>query len=170
LADPARLPELDPWVTENLDRLATLEAGWAEAAAGDTLLHADLRADNILLTESRVVLVDWPWARIGAAWTDLLLMLPSVAMQGGPPPEEVFEGHPVGRGADRDAVTPVLAAFAGFMINGSTQPAVPGIPALRLGRFPGQLSDNDSPSPSRPSPIGTSKPRPAQGSGTHAAW
>jgi hypothetical protein len=37
-----------------------LEAGWSQAAAGTTLLHGDLRADNLLLTPGRVMLVDWP--------------------------------------------------------------------------------------------------------------
>jgi hypothetical protein len=130
-AQPDRQPQVDAWAGDNLDLLADIEAAWPEAAAGDTLLHADIRADNILLTENRVVLVDWPWARIGAAWIDLLFMLPSVAMQGGPQPQEVFDAHPVARTADPDAVTSVLAAFAGFMMYGSTQPAPPGLPTLR---------------------------------------
>jgi aminoglycoside phosphotransferase (APT) family kinase protein len=49
------------------------------------LLHADIRADNILLTRQRAMVVDWPWAR-GAAFTDLVLFAPSVALQGGPSP------------------------------------------------------------------------------------
>jgi Phosphotransferase enzyme family len=62
--------------------------GWRRlAAAGPALLHGDLRADNLLLTPGRVVAVDWPRACAGAAWVDLLLLLPSVAMQGGPNPE-----------------------------------------------------------------------------------
>ena len=32
----------------------------------------DIRADNILLTQDRVVFVDWPWACIAAPWFDLL--------------------------------------------------------------------------------------------------
>lgn len=53
---------LDPWAAGRLATLAELEAGWAEAAGGDTLAHGDLRADNILLTEDRTVFVDWPHA------------------------------------------------------------------------------------------------------------
>jgi hypothetical protein len=55
------------WAWAHLDRLAELEARWSQAAAGATLLHGDLRADNLLLTPSRVVLVDWPHACVGAA-------------------------------------------------------------------------------------------------------
>ena len=60
---PARL---DGWSLRNLDRLAALEAEAPAAAAGETLLHLDLRADNMLLTPDRVVVVDWPHARVGA--------------------------------------------------------------------------------------------------------
>jgi len=41
---------IDPWAAERLDELAELEARWGEAAAGATLVHGDIRADNILLT------------------------------------------------------------------------------------------------------------------------
>ena len=91
------LSGLDPWAARHLDRLADLEAGWPSATEGPTLLHSDLRADNLLLTPTRVVAVDWPWASVGAAWVDLLLLLPSVTMQGGPDPEPTFAAHPVGR-------------------------------------------------------------------------
>src|SRR5581483_8341892 len=74
------------WAGRHLDDLATLEATWADGAGGTTLLHTDLRADNMLLTEDRVVFIDWPWAAVGAPWIDLANMLPSVAMQGGPDP------------------------------------------------------------------------------------
>jgi aminoglycoside phosphotransferase (APT) family kinase protein len=128
-AGPA--PGLDPWAARHLDLLAELESGWVPAAAGDTLVHADLRADNLLLTPDRVVVVDWPWACVGAPWFDLLAMLPSVAMQGGPLPNEIFDDHPVAAGADPAAVTAVVAALAGFFVHESLQPPLPGLPTLR---------------------------------------
>ncbi|MGB9483632.1 MAG: phosphotransferase [Candidatus Dormiibacterota bacterium] len=80
--------KLGPWARRHLVRLAELEVGWAEAVAGDTLLNADLRADNLLFTEAgSVVFLDWPGACRGAAWFDPLVMAPSVVMQGGPDPE-----------------------------------------------------------------------------------
>ena len=125
------LASLDPWAARHLDGLADLEAGWAEATEGPTLLHSDLRADNLLLTPTRVVAVDWPYASVGAAWVDLLLLLPSVTMQGGPDPEATFAAHPVAAGADPEAVTAALAAWAGFLVEGSRQPPPPGLPTLR---------------------------------------
>ncbi|MEU6144891.1 phosphotransferase [Streptomyces sp. NPDC047081] len=123
---------LDPWTLAHLPRLAELAAAWPEAAAGDTLAHADLRADNMLLTaDDRVVFVDWPHAVRAAPWFDLLFMLPCVAAQGGPDPQQVFAGHPLGREADPDAVTATLAALTGFFVEQSLLPAPPGLPTLR---------------------------------------
>jgi aminoglycoside phosphotransferase (APT) family kinase protein len=122
---------IDPWAAARLDELAAHEAGWADGASGSTLLHCDVRADNILLTPDRVVFVDWPHACVGAAWLDLLLFLPSVAMQGGPPPWEVFDVHPLGLNAPPEQVLPVVAALAGFFVERSLQPPPPGLPTLR---------------------------------------
>jgi aminoglycoside phosphotransferase (APT) family kinase protein len=125
------LAGLDPWAARQLHRLADLEAGWPEVTQGPTLLHSDLRADNLLLTPTRVVAVDWPWACVGAAWVDLLLLLPSVTMQGGPDPEPTFAAHPVAAGADPPAVTTALAAWAGFLVGASRLPPSPGLPTVR---------------------------------------
>ncbi|MEV5604352.1 aminoglycoside phosphotransferase family protein [Streptomyces sp. NPDC052299] len=128
---------LDPWAAGHLAALAELEAGWSEAAAGHTLAHSDLRADNILLTEDRAVFVDWPHAVRAAPWFDLLVMLPCVAAQGhasggrGPDPEALFTAHPLGRDADPEAVTAVLAAVAGYFAEHALRPAPPGLPTLR---------------------------------------
>ncbi len=122
----------DPWGVRNAEWLAELAAPWAGFAGGDTLAHADLRADNMLLTDDdRVVFVDWPHAVRAAPWFDLLLMLPCVRAQGGPDPDEVFTAHPLGRAADPEGVTRTLAALAGFFLDHATRPTPPGLPTLR---------------------------------------
>jgi aminoglycoside phosphotransferase (APT) family kinase protein len=121
----------DDWAAAHLDELRALESGWAAAAEGETLLHCDVRADNILLTPERVVFVDWPHACTGAAWVELLAFLPSVAMQGGPHPWEVFETHAVGRDVPPALLQPVLAALAGYFAYRSTLPPPPGLSTLR---------------------------------------
>jgi aminoglycoside phosphotransferase (APT) family kinase protein len=126
-----RTGDFDPWAEEHLDLLAELEAGWETAGAGETLLHADVRADNLLLTPDRVVFVDWPHASLGAPWIDLVAFLPSVAMQGGPKPWELFDDHAIVRDARREDVDAVLAALAGFFVQRSTLPPPPGLPTLR---------------------------------------
>jgi aminoglycoside phosphotransferase (APT) family kinase protein len=126
-----RPSHLDDWSARHLEALAALEAAAPAAATGDTLLHFDLRADNLLLTSDRVLVVDWPHARVGAAWIDLAFFAPSVGMQGGPPPEELLARHPAGRTADPGAVSAVVAAIAGFFTWQALQPPPPGLPTLR---------------------------------------
>jgi hypothetical protein len=122
---------LDPWSQRHLAALAELEAGAGAAAVGDTLLHLDLRADNMVLTPEQVWFVDWPHAHVGAAWIDGVGLAPSVAMQGGPQPEPLLARLPSYRAADADAVTVVVAALAGFFTHRSLQPPPPGLPTLR---------------------------------------
>ncbi|KOX11674.1 phosphotransferase family protein [Nocardiopsis sp. NRRL B-16309] len=129
---PARAEALPDWARENLPLLTDLEKDWAAAAAGDTLAHTDLRADNMLLTPERVVLVDWPYAVAGAPWLDLLMMLPSVAAYSPQvDPEQVWRDYRHAAGVDADAVNAVLAAIAGDYLTQCQQPDPPNIPTLR---------------------------------------
>jgi aminoglycoside phosphotransferase (APT) family kinase protein len=122
---------LDLWSRDHLGELAELEATWITAAAGDTLVHADLRADNILLTSDRVVVVDWPHACRGAAFVDVVFLAPSVAMQGGPQPGDLLAMTRVGRRADKQAVTATVCALAGYFTQRSLTPPPAGIPTVR---------------------------------------
>jgi aminoglycoside phosphotransferase len=126
--DPAGV---DPWALAHLSELAELERGWAGAVEGTTLAHGDVRADNILLTADQVIFVDWPWACLAPPWFDLVAMLPNVAMNGGPAPEDVLAAHPAGAGADPTAVTTMVAALAGTWTYLGCQPDPPGLPTVR---------------------------------------
>jgi aminoglycoside phosphotransferase (APT) family kinase protein len=124
-------PGLDAWSRRHLDTLTRLEAEAPRAAVGNTLLHFDLRADNILLTPDRVVIVDWPGAAVGAAWVDVIGMAPSVALEGGPEPAEFFAMYPGAGAADPRQVDAIITTFAGFFVYNALQPAPPGLPTLR---------------------------------------
>lgn len=131
-ADPALAGRLGGWERAHLDDLAALEPGWERAAEGNTLLHADLRADNLLLTRvGGVMVIDWPYAVRGAAWVDVLLFLISAAADGGVDPEAAWRGYGPGRRADPGAVNAVLAAAAGDFTLQSLLPAPQNMPALR---------------------------------------
>jgi aminoglycoside phosphotransferase (APT) family kinase protein len=124
-------PELDAWSARHLPALAALEAQAETAVRGDTLLHFDVRADNMLLTPERVYFVDWPWACAGAAWVDWIGFAPSVAMQGGPEPEALLARNPTALRADAGAITATVAAIAGYFTWHALQPPPPGLPTLR---------------------------------------
>ena len=122
---------LDPWSRRNLARLSALSDGAPDAVQGDTLLHLDLRADNMLLTDDRVYIVDWPHARAGAAWLDPLFMAPSVTMHGGPDPEDFLARFKSARGVDPATITAALSSVAGFFTSAALEPEEPGLPGLR---------------------------------------
>ncbi len=126
-----RRSRLDEWSAKHLDLLAEIEQGWAVHASGDTLVHADIRADNLLLTPDQVVVVDWPHACVGAAFLDVVLFAPSVAMQGGPAPADLVARTRAGRAAGHDQLVAVVCALAGFFTEQSLRPAAPGLPTLR---------------------------------------
>ncbi len=128
----AAIGEHGPWVAAHLADLT----GWAEQAAtlavGDCLAHNDLRADNVLIGEHGVWVVDWPHAcRDAPAWYDLAGLVVSIAMQGGGDPEALFWSHPTAAGADRTSVRAVLATLAGYFLQGAVQPPPLGIGNLR---------------------------------------
>lgn len=125
---------LDGWSLRHLDALAELERDLDAASAGHDLLQADLRTDNMLFdahSETSDLVVDWPSACRGAGWIDFVGLLPSLHLDGGPPPHDIFEQHPLGRNADPDAVNVVLAAIAGYFTRGALLPPPRGIPTVR---------------------------------------
>ncbi len=120
---------LDDWSRRHLQQLADIESQARAAASGTHLLHFDIRADNILLTEKEAYLVDWPHASIGDPAVDLVGFAPSVAMQGGPEPEELLRRS--GITTDPDALTAIIAAIAGYFTQRALLPPPSGLPTLR---------------------------------------
>ena len=120
----------DAWAHRNLVRLAELEARAPGVVDGDALVHCDVRADNLLIAGNRVYVLDWPWARIGAAWVDLVAMAPSVTMQGGPRPEQFLTRLDL-RGVTSEAIDAVVASLAGYFVVRALEPPPQGIPTVR---------------------------------------
>ncbi len=121
---------LDPWLKRNLARLADLESTAPGLVGGDSLVHCDVRADNLLIAGEKIWVLDWPWARIGAAWIDLVAMAPSVAMQGGPAPERFVERLDLS-GVSSEALDAVVCSIAGYFVVRALEPPPPGIPTVR---------------------------------------
>jgi hypothetical protein len=131
LATAKDTPGLDPWCRAHLSELVALEARWPEAIAGQTLVHGDIRSDNILMSPTGPVFVDWPHAAVGNPVFDLVAWAPSVVLEGGPQPEELLAAHGPSRSADPDVVSVLLAAVSGFFVSHSRRPPPPGLPTLR---------------------------------------
>lgn len=110
---------------------AALAARYAEVVGGDTVVHGDVRDDNLLLTDDgRVLLCDWNWPLRGAAWLDSLILL--VGPRGdGLDVEEVLATHPTFAGVAPEAVDIVLALLTGYFLTHSDQPVPSSSPYLR---------------------------------------
>jgi aminoglycoside phosphotransferase (APT) family kinase protein len=124
-------PGLDPWSARHLVKLSELEERASSAVEGDTLVHLDLRADNMLIAPDGIVIFDWAHACIGAAWVDVIAFAPSVVMQGGPPAEHLLQRHPASHAADPDDITATIVAVAGFFTWSALQAPPSGLPTLR---------------------------------------
>ena len=135
LAGKTAAPGLAPWSTAHLSDLAELEARWPDMIEGPTLMHGDIRSDNILLGPAGPVFIDWPHAAVGTPVFDLVAWAPSVVLEGGPQPEELLAGHRPSRSVDPEVVTVLLAAISGFMVSHSLRPPPPGSPDA--ARVPG---------------------------------
>ncbi|WP_232667125.1 phosphotransferase family protein [Pseudonocardia sp. TRM90224] len=127
-ADPH--DDLDPWAAAHLDDLRDLARVGVAALAGDTLVHIDVRADNLLVRpDGSVVVVDWPWACTGPAWLDRLMVLVNVNLYGGHDVEHLLRSHLPDVPAEH--ISGVLAGCAGFFADSARRPAPPGLPTVR---------------------------------------
>lgn len=122
---------LDRWAAARLSTLCAAARRGLQALAGDTLVHCDVRADNLLLREDgSVVVVDWPWACTGPAWLDTVLLAVDVQCHGGDG-ERVLSRLARRAGVPADTLTDVLVGLAGFFLDCGRRPPVPGLPTVR---------------------------------------
>jgi hypothetical protein len=131
-------PSFTAWPTDRQGDCLLPPREWAalserarRAFAGDDLVHADLRADNILWTNGAPVVVDWAYACRGAAVFDPLYLLLEVACRQTSPPRDSLDRVLEEYGCDGDDATALLAVFAGWFTWMSRMPAPPGLPTLR---------------------------------------
>ncbi|MFG1608862.1 phosphotransferase [Actinoplanes sp. NPDC049265] len=118
-ADPPA--DLEPWLFPRLDELRARAAAGLASLVGDTLVHLDVRPDNMLITPAgEVFFVDWPWGCNGPDWLDLALLALNVEVHGG-------DGDALLPAAGVDAVI----GFTGFFLDQSRQPPPPGLPTVR---------------------------------------
>jgi hypothetical protein len=121
-ADPVDAIELGVFDLEWFSRSSgVLETAAAEAVlSGPTLVHGDVRSDNLCIRGSRAVLVDWNLACRGSDTFDLASWLPSLHHEGGPEPWTLLPGH----GA-------VAALLAGFFLEHARRAPIPQAPHVR---------------------------------------
>jgi hypothetical protein len=104
------------WLGRSLPAL--LDAAARAPLDGDALVHADVYSGNLCLRGGRCVLVDWSAAGLGHPLVDRALWLPSLHLEGGPPPDELTEPGMAGP----------AAAFAGYLAGRAGRPEPPTVP------------------------------------------
>ncbi len=110
------------WLASSLPALLAAEKKLD--LSGESLLHLDIRSDNIAFRPEggSAVLVDWNWACTGNPKMDLAGWLPSLASEGGPLPETLL---PEGGG-------PWAAGLAGYFAANAGLPPPDGAPRVRI--------------------------------------
>ncbi|WP_435771085.1 hypothetical protein [Nocardioides sp. SYSU DS0651] len=111
--------------------LKALAAHHRDVLDGETLVHADVRDDNILIrADGTALLCDWNWPVVGAAWLDSLLLL--VGPRGdGLDVEAHLAAHPLLSRVAADDVDVALALVLAFFWTSSLQQVPPTSPYIR---------------------------------------
>lgn len=104
---------------------------YAEVVDGETLVHVDIRDDNLIVRpDGSVVACDWNWPVRGAAWLDSLFLL--IGPRGdGLDVEAHIAAHPLLAGVDPEHVDVAIALVLGYFSASAQQPVPPTSPYLR---------------------------------------
>jgi len=115
----------------HLAEAAALAARFGEVARGDTLVHMDVRDDNLILDRSgQMWLCDWNWPTRGPAWLDSLMTL--IGPRGdGLDVETVLRERPLLRDVPTESIDIVLAVLVGFFFKQRDEAVPPTSPYLR---------------------------------------
>ncbi|MCI0437716.1 MAG: aminoglycoside phosphotransferase family protein [Chloroflexi bacterium] len=133
LAGPAR-DEAIEWLKSFAPVLSEVERRIAAPQGADTLLHMDVRSDNLLFRkDGSMVLVDWPHVRRGTGVMDAATFLITVEAEGGPPPEKSLPWYEEALDSPvaTDDLVSAVAFWAGFFASYAGLPDIPGLPRLR---------------------------------------
>lgn len=124
--------DLDPWVREHLDWLVAREADLPRMSGGDTMLHIDIRSDNLLITpDGRVIVLDWSYLCNGAPWLDLFWFAVTANAQGGADVDDLIRRHPLTRNVDPACIMAALVGGAGYAVTAARKPEPPDLPGIR---------------------------------------
>lgn len=106
------------WLRKSLPTLVSAEK--SAKLGGESLVHLDIRSDNLCFHGKRTLLVDWNWAHRGNSRADLVFWLPTLQGEGGPAPWEFAVDEPA-----------LIAMVAGYFAAKAPKPAHAHTTAIR---------------------------------------
>jgi hypothetical protein len=130
LAGPAAPDALD-WLTRAAPELGRASRSLIDAAEPHTLLHRDVRSDNLRWLDRRLRLFDWPHLGIGPAEYDVAAFAQSVTAEGGVEPEAIMGWYAERAPVRSNVLDAAVAGLAGFFADQTWRPDIPGLPRLR---------------------------------------
>ena len=115
----------------HLEEAAALARRFADICGGDTLVHTDVRDDNILLRpDGTALLCDWNWPTLGAAWLDSVFIM--IGPRGdGLDVDPVLAERRLTRDLPAEHVDITLALLVGYFLHQGAEPVPPTSPHLR---------------------------------------
>lgn len=115
----------------HLEEGAQLAATFADVTLGSTMVHTDVRGDNLLLlSDGSTMLCDWTWPAAGAPWVDTVLLLVE-ARGDGLDVARILAEQPLTRHVPPEHIDRVLALLVGFFSKAADDPVPPTSPHLR---------------------------------------
>ncbi|MEZ5097454.1 MAG: phosphotransferase [Nocardioides sp.] len=113
------------------EEAAALAADFLHVCGGDTVVHTDVRDDNVLLgADGEVWLCDWNWLARGAPWLDTVFLL-LVPWGDGVDVEAIMAERELTCDLPAAHVDATLALLTGFFMRQSAEPVPPTSPYLR---------------------------------------
>jgi hypothetical protein len=114
-----------------LDEITVLARESLTRCAGTTVVHMDLRDDNLLIgCGGKIWICDWNWPLLGASWLDLVCLLISVAGDG-LDADAVLATHPLTRDLEPRSIDAWLATLWLFFTTSRELPVPAHSPHLR---------------------------------------
>jgi hypothetical protein len=119
VADPRPFVSLglvsEQWLAANL--LTLRRASETARLAGGSVVHLDIRSDNLCFRDGRALIVDWNWTALGHPALDAQFWLPSLVLEGGRPAVELEAEY--------------AAWLVGFFAASAGLPPIPDAPGVR---------------------------------------
>lgn len=106
------------------DRLKEADGHWS-------LMHLDVRSDNLRIVDGKLRLFDWPFTCIGPPELDIVNFAQTVWAEGFFDGETVLRWYEDVRPLRQDVVTAAVVAISNFFAHRSWQPDMPRLPRIR---------------------------------------